>query len=50
MMKKVFILFALFAAILFANDSVWLKHDFKAALKQAKKVHKPILLMYSAKT
>ncbi len=47
-MKKVF----LGLAILFTGISLyagtWL-HDYDHALKQAKKVHKPIIMMYSAK-
>ncbi len=49
-MRKIFLFFAILATTLFASDSLWLKHDFNAALQQAKKVDKPILMMYSAKT
>ena len=49
-MKKVILFFTFLAITLFAGDSMWIQHDFSAAVNLAKKSQKPILLMYSAKT
>jgi hypothetical protein len=48
-MKKIFILSLFISLSLFASGVKWY-HNFDMALSKAKEVHKPILMMYSAKT
>jgi len=38
-----------FAFYAYASGSIWL-HNYNQAMTKAKQVHKPVLLMYSAKT
>jgi len=49
-MKRLYFILAMFVSSLFANDMFLIKHDYSKALKEAKKIHKPIFLMYSSKT
>jgi len=47
--RKVAFSLLFFAFYAYASGSLWM-HDYNKALIKAKQVHKPILLMYSAKT
>ena len=48
-MKKALILLALFLGTSFLHAELWM-HDYDDALAKAQKVHKPIIMMYSAKS
>ena len=48
-MKKILFLFAVMTWGAFAVNAGWLQ-DYDDALAKSQKTHKPILMMYSAKT
>ncbi len=48
-MKKIFLFLLFISLSLFAANLKWY-HNFDTALLKAKKINKPILMMYSAKT
>ena len=49
-MKRVYIILAMLVSSLFADGFFAIEHDYNAAIKEAKKIHKPIFLMFSTKT
>jgi len=47
-MKRLFLLFAVLGLSSFAFGGEWL-HNYDNALAKSKQMHKPIIMMYSAK-